>query len=182
MAIAVQKVAAKEFGVPLGKHLSSSNLATIRHNALDMTTDQIVQNYGKAISAHLRSQYDLTQAMFKKAGVNEVVVFRGQGLPRPAGMISDVFKADSITLQPISSFSAYIKTARSFAVGDDEFRSITAMVVPADRVLGTATTGYGCITEAELVVIGGENMVSFTVASTNREEIMKIFQGLGVII
>jgi len=56
-------------------------------------------------------------------------------------------------LQPLSSFSLDPDQALYFT-SSEEYRVLIACDVPVGRILSTARTGYGCLEEAECVVIG----------------------------
>jgi hypothetical protein len=55
--------------------------------------------------------------------------------------------------RPLSSWAYESLAAESFA-GDNGV--LMRAVVPASRILSTGTTGVGCLSEAEMVVLGGE--------------------------
>jgi len=98
----------------------------------------------------LRAMYENTQEELSKAGIKDVVLFRGKepgwkdttGQPMYKGMD---FK---IVSNAASSWTAVPEIAVGF--GD----VITARV-PTKRILGTARTGFGCLRELEYVVLGG---------------------------
>lgn len=163
MALAVQKVAAKEFNVPYG-HLEEKD-ARVSADA-----DARVGLYGKGIAAMLHSQYEVTQEMFAKANIKEVVMFRGQGLPVSPGT-PETFRMEKVSLQPLSSFSVDRETSLNFSAGvlaTNEAAVMIAMKVPVERILGSSVSGFGCIGEAELVVLGGNELPAKVVAGLGR--------------
>jgi hypothetical protein len=114
-----------------------------------------------------RCMYEATQENLKKNGITHVKLYRGvkaEGLTQAAGM-ADVKRAKaasapsqkvaSITLRPLSSWAFSSGTAQSFGYGGAVFTA----TVPANRIFSTAVTGFGCLNEHEVVVLGGEDKV-----------------------
>jgi len=55
----------------------------------------------------------------------------------------------------MSSFSARLDTATDFADhADESYKAVIAARVPAERIISTANTGFGCLGESEYVVLG----------------------------
>ena len=110
---------------------------------------------GELYQAFLRAQYDATQEFFKSAGITEVSVYRGmklgdlfgENLPKwadvPPGTNQDV------PLRPLSSFSYSANQAWAFG------ETVISGTVPVERVLSCATSGFGCLSEKEVVVMSG---------------------------
>jgi SPP1 gp7 family putative phage head morphogenesis protein len=109
----------------------------------------------EAIEAVLKAMYAHTQEELQSSGIKEIVVFRGKkttqkeldalkALEVPAKSGADV----PVTGNALESWSAKEITAKNF--GD----TIFTMRIPAERVVGTCKTGFGCTFEAEFVVTG----------------------------
>lgn len=107
----------------------------------------------------LRAMYDLTQESLAKQGVDDITVWRGtggvevghrrgQGLPNAGDYVPVTGK-----LGALSSWSARRQTAFNFA-GDGR-GTIASARIPRSRILSYPGTGFGCLHEAEFVVIGG---------------------------
>lgn len=109
---------------------------------------------GKVYRAVLRAMYDVTQETLAAAGVDEVVLFRGEVTRRPQdGKVSS--SVDRIVLQPLSSFSARFQTAMSFASFERErVGRVYAVRVPRSRIIGVHGSGFGTTYEFEVVVLG----------------------------
>ena len=62
------------------------------------------------------------------------------------------------TSNPLSSWSLHRDTSAHFAGATtyQEKGLLLYMEVPAERIAATAVTGMGCITEQEIVLIGGQ--------------------------
>lgn len=136
--------------------------------------EQLLADVGPGLRAFLRAMYDETQEYFKKKGIKQVKLYRGMYWQ---GRVGDGFEdytpskaADTYPykqigigpqrakarLQPISSFSTSPKVAMNFA-GDGNGGILLRMnTLPVEKVLGTALTGFGCLGEQEMVVMGGE--------------------------
>jgi len=63
---------------------------------------------------------------------------------------------------PLCSWTAVPQVADNFArIGaEGRYGAVLTMTVPASRILATATTGMGCLPEAEVLVLGGEDEAS----------------------
>lgn len=159
-ALAVQVRAGEKFGLPLGQHLEravAGNRAAIDRN---------LDRFGDLYDTFLDAQYGYTQEVLKAAGVTELVLFRGQGVPgidtggKPFGYMGNV------NLQPLSSFSVDPATSTFFKGGggdSGDSQTMVAMRVPIDRILSTPITGYGCYHEGEFVVLGGADLPAHVV-------------------
>jgi hypothetical protein len=129
--------------------------------ALQDKTEEMREKYSGIIHAYLEATYENTQEFFKKAGIKELVLYRGMKLE--GGKIEEKWTSQDgaeTALQPLSSFSTSFDTAHYFA---DSSRNnskkncmMIAVRVPIERVFSTALTGAGCLTEAECVVLGGK--------------------------
>jgi len=113
---------------------------------------------GKMISAEemkmnrrlLRAMYEETQEHLRSLGVPAdgfVTLYRGVKLSGkwPKGE-KVVYEGNAL-----ESWSLISSTAASFG---DRRQFLTANI-PASRIVSTATTGFGCLTESEVVVLGG---------------------------
>ena len=55
----------------------------------------------------------------------------------------------------MSSFSLDFEIASEFAGSNAQGGALVGAVIPANRILSTPLTGFGCAREAEMVTIGG---------------------------
>lgn len=115
-----------------------------------------------------RAQYEFTQETLKDAGIDSLVVFRGtrnlsgnvpvswsaSEVPARRTMESGI----KVRTSPLSSWSVYESDAQQFAIGSPG-GVISRMVVPRERIFSTPLTGFGCLDENEIVVLGGEYTV-----------------------
>lgn len=163
VAVGVQKAIAKELSgdVPglseagvdhLGQY---ETLFSGNRNPAELSRmrgiEETVAN-SSAIREVIRAKYNATQDYFEQQGIKELTLHRGF-IDTKGVKDSD---SEELSLQPASSFSMNRKTAEMFA--DDMSSRISGLVtvkVPVSRVLCTASTGMGCITEQEVVVLGG---------------------------
>ena len=100
----------------------------------------------------IRAMYDLTQAHFKKLGIKEVVLFRGVST-KVETKYEDLEFGDVVQWKGNSaeSWSVTYSTAKSFAGYSG---IIISARVPVSRILSTARTGFGCLDEEEMVILG----------------------------
>jgi len=105
-----------------------------------------------AVRAVVRAQYEATQQYFKEQGIKELTLHRGFHAPN----LKESDDAE-ILMQPASSFSLNRRTAEMFA-NDMEyaFSGLATVTVPVSRVFSTPATGFGCLPEQEVVVLGGK--------------------------
>ncbi len=162
VAVGVQKAIAKELAYEfpelakadvghLGKYDASPLLGPAEVSRMK-GVEEIVAN-SSAVREVIRAKYNATQDYFEQQGIKELTLHRGFISQQGAVKSSD---SEDISLQPASSFSMNRKTAEMFA--DDMSSDIGGLVtvkVPVSRVLCTASTGMGCVTEQEIVVLGG---------------------------
>jgi hypothetical protein len=144
-AIAVQYTVEKELGLdktysrPLG-----AKEADKVHNFL--------LKHEPVLSSFVRATYANTQETLRKAGITHMEVCRG---------FNDDYHSRGevdVALQPLSSFTTDHRTAMSFSARDaDSFSNprIAYGRVPRERIFSTAFTGPGCLTESEVIVLGG---------------------------
>lgn len=111
-----------------------------------------------ALKDFIKAQYSNTQEYFKAAGVKELYLVRGMKV----GSSSATAHLIGLKLQPASSFSANLGTARSFA-GQ---HTLYLVKVPVSQVLGTYRTGYGCTNEHEVVVLADKNTTAVKVGKS----------------
>jgi len=124
--------------------------------------------------------YSDTQVALKNSGVEELLLYRGMSFmtekDTPAEIKSAMNKSPNwndaasggrmgwhtksgIRQNPISSWSTDYKTAISFAgqgITDAEASVMSTATVPRERIFCTSLTGFGCLTESELLVVGGD--------------------------
>lgn len=126
-------------------------------------------------SKFVAAMYSATQETLKEQGVTTVTAFRGVGFVDPnAGAYAPVDTATEqaraaydaaagdengaeLDQNPISSWSVESAAAFSFATSQNDAADgyILSADIPAERILSIATTGIGCLSEAELTVVGG---------------------------
>jgi len=98
----------------------------------------------------LRAMYDETQERLRSLGVPAdgfVTLYRGVRIP------GEWYRDDVAAYEgnAIESWSTSIQVAVSFA-GNQQ---VLDAAIPANRIISTATTGFGCLVENEVVVLGG---------------------------
>jgi hypothetical protein len=157
---ALQKAAKDEFGL----HDALGGSTNVMDNRGVLREDADYAKNGEMYRAVLRSQYDETQDFFRKAGVSEIPVWRGvRWSPVYAGKdVPNWAKEDgtaTIPMKPMSSFSYQPNIAVGFANDSPSQNgmnnALISATVPVSSVLSCARTGFGCLGEKEIVVLGG---------------------------
>ena len=101
----------------------------------------------------VRAMYNATQERLKKEGISEVTLYRGTksyvsaSTGKEAGTRGTIVQ---VSHNAASSWSATYEPATRFG-------NVASMRVPVSRVLSSARTGFGCLNEAEFVVLGSTN-------------------------
>jgi hypothetical protein len=113
---------------------------------------EIYAAHGAVYRDFVRAQYDGTQEWFKERDVVSVELWRGVKASSTEGPGLAPLTGKART-RPLSSWAYESLAAESFA-GDNGV--LMRAVVPASRILSQGTTGVGCLSEAEMVVLGGE--------------------------
>jgi len=120
--------------------------------------------------AGLAAMYENTQTMLREAGIKEVTLYRGVEngvIPYIVDETSDsgytLPSRATTTANPVSSWSLSEDTARMFAniesgsvMHYEGGGAVLVATFPADRIFSTPKTGLGCLSEAEVVVLGGQ--------------------------
>lgn len=142
----------------------------------------------------LREMHRETQRQLKAAGITDkITVFRGTKFSDTKDISSNMkslIKAnrgqqtpfvleERIALQPMSSFSTDLSTALDFA-NDAQVEVVTVANIPVERILATPTSGFGCLHESELVILGGEEQAwsAFTYEAYARNYIFEWIKAL----
>jgi hypothetical protein len=106
--------------------------------------------------AILRSMYNETQAELKSRGIKEVRLYRGVDLTRADADGLSKGVGVLIGTNALESWSVDAEVASAFAqVGPGRVGIVFEAVVPIERILSTPATGFGCLKEGEVIVLGG---------------------------
>lgn len=109
----------------------------------------------------LRAMYNKTQQELQEAGVEEVVLYRGVRYLAEAPIKQ--YEIETIRENAVESWSLSHNVAVQFAenpqgMGEGkvlkEYGMVIQAVVPRERILSTAKTGFGCLSEYEFTVLG----------------------------
>lgn len=137
-AVAMQIAVREEFGLA-NADMSHFSASTVRE------AQGVYQNSGQAYREFVRAMHDNTQEYFTHHGVTHLTLVRGARYSTP--------QHDGwgyVKLQPASSFSTDVKTSMDFG------NTMHVVRIPVNQLLGSARTGFGCLSEHEFVVLGGE--------------------------
>lgn len=114
----------------------------------------------------LRAMYNKTQMELAQRGITEVRLYRGFQSSESVGKGKIRLETNAI-----SSWSLSEEVAMNFA---SSYRGVAkgyviSVVVPAQRILSVPTTGFGCLREGEITLLGGRNDFG-TVIETYEQE------------
>jgi hypothetical protein len=140
-----------------------------------------------AVKAYVDQVYSNTQSYLADRGITEIAAYRGvyfdvssgKDYPEPSFDFSkdplyenSTQDYQSVDLNPVSSFSLTSGTAVNFAHPDQAPTNsyVISATVPAERVFSIPPTGPGCLSEDELLVVGGSGVVVGVVSITNDVE------------
>ncbi len=167
-ALLVQEAARQEFGLTNAR---AKDLKAMADQMLDGWSPGQYAYYRTTLEspafagyrAFVRAQYDETQEFLERAGIDEVLVYRGGGIPKgivPPEGGDEAWGAGYVNVRqnPLTSWSTSATVASDFQVDGslNQDPAIFATVVPRERILSTPATGNGCLREAEVVILGGE--------------------------
>jgi hypothetical protein len=134
--------------------------------------DELIKNNSKTMKAFIESQYEATQEKLRDLGISYVKVYRGMKFDEmfeddKYKLATSLANSDSneveVALRPLSSFSSSENTADGFSEGGyleydgEEIKAPSILidsVIPASQIFSSAMTGFGCLFETELVVLG----------------------------
>ena len=181
-SLAIQQDAAKEFGTKISEFTQGQINArdtlkekTIQKLVADGETPEMATKLvGAAVSFHplmesdrqralLRAMYNETQAELKARGIKEVRLSRGIGFPIEQTKYWEGQKGKSVSIETntLESWSVSRMVAGMFAGAGAGGKSkgdigvVLEAVVPAERILSMPATGFGCLTEGEVIILGG---------------------------
>lgn len=136
----LQRTAAQLFGSEMSDWQKELKVGDLRSDNIRGGTPAILQ-----------ATYDRTQAELAAAKIDRVTLYRGTFAggdkiePGPVKVKGN--SLESWTLDP--------EVAASFSYIGGERGSILAMSVPRELIVSTPVTGFGCLKEAEFVILGG---------------------------
>jgi hypothetical protein len=153
-AIGIQYAIREEFNVKgaYTRHLTpKTTYGTVAKAEFKALANKVGND--KAVRAVVRAHYENTQARLKAEGISEITLVRGYSSSAKINVSGD----QVVSLQPASSFSMDKSIAAGFSNngGASKARHLV-LRVPANRVLSTSVSGFGCLGEQEIVVLGGK--------------------------
>lgn len=145
-SLLVQKISSSLFGAELSKW---------QVEKLNSNSDDVSQFTLDEIEKMMQAMKAQTETALKADGVEYLTLYRGTGVPKV--IFDKLTEGNQVTWEggnAIESWSANPSTAYNFARYHD-YAVVMKAVFPADRIVGSAKTGFGCMNESEYVVIGG---------------------------
>jgi hypothetical protein len=154
MSHAIQEIASDILGVDSPAEWDEGKTQDEKDTLFNSILD-IRENYGEALKAFVKAQYRITQEWFEERGIKELVVYRGVTNP-----IGEDKKSGTVRLRPLSSWSQRLDTALKFTGGTPNRNgTVFKSVVDVKDIFSTPFTGFGCLEEEEIVVLGGKKQV-----------------------
>ena len=148
LSLAIQDIAKETFEMGMAAEWTKSRSAET-----EVRTKELKKKYKAIMAAFLNAQYEATQRYFRDRGITEVEVYRGmygvEASKKPPVGGGDV----EVQLRPLSSWSTSQDIADEFAEGKDAV--LYKAVLPIETILALPFTGVGCLSEQELVILGG---------------------------
>lgn len=168
-SLAMQEIAGKEFDMNGHHGWAGSSDQTNRD------VESYLKDNRETLSAFLHAQYDATQEFLQKRNIETLTVYRGmRNIP-----MDEVEKLDgsevSADFRPLTSWSLEPETASGFAGAENGV--MMREVVDAKSVFSLPETGFGCLNEHEVVMLGGTRTVEAIGTTKYRENIKYIQDG-----
>jgi len=148
-ALALQIAAREEFGLEakaFGAGFTNAEAAAAEMAKAEVLLAQ--SGVRSSLRMFLRAQYDETQALLKQEGISSFTVYRGMKTRQGTLFGDPGLKAVDVTDNPLASWSPRWGVAKRFEGG-----AMLQAEVPAELVLSTPLTGFGCANEFELVIM-----------------------------
>ena len=153
MSHALQDIAKDVLGVEDSAEWNDGTTGEAKKDFKDAVSE-IKKQYGEALTALVKAQYRLTQEWLEERGIEKLVVYRGIKEPRSVDN-----KKGLVQLRPLSSWSQNQREALKFTGGTpNPTGGMLRTVIDAKDVFSTPFTGFGCLEEDEIVVIGGKKL------------------------
>ena len=113
----------------------------------------------------IRAMYDKTQEELKAAGIESMVLYRGLQSATSAETTLETKRHSlreeaRLDQSALASWSVSPSVAQDFTYGKGSRGIVIAAVFPRERILSTAQTGFGCLFEGEVVVIGNGKILN----------------------
>ena len=161
--VAMQMAIRDEFGLS-----GSDPFAAFSKTPYGGVTREKVENLYKVAAGHYRTfarhMYEHTQEELAAEGVTEVALYRGMTLTRDSApwapwensMNGGPRGVARAKLQPANSWSTRKTTSQGFG------NTALTATIPANRILGSCRTGFGCTNEYEYVVLDTDGEYRFS--------------------
>lgn len=138
------------------EYLTQNHFSSYHRNLLEKSEPLMGSAQQRQI---LRAMYDETQSQLRAAGLKPgsfVTLYRGVMLSDNIVGKMKMGEAVSVFGNAIESWSLSKSSALRFAKGSEIGQGgvVFKMAVPIEMILSTCTTGFGCLTEGEVTVLG----------------------------
>ncbi|HUV11473.1 MAG TPA: hypothetical protein VMX12_10885, partial [Acidimicrobiia bacterium] len=157
---ALQRAARDVFGIQGDPHVPFDPPGRTIGNFMRQV-DDIYALDGPSMRSFVRAQYAETQAQLRGAGVTEMTLVRGT--VAESSKVSDAPTGPiPVEMNPMSSWSTDPSIAHFFAspMERGEVGTVWVAKVPAARIVSLPSSGAGCASEYEVIVMGGDGTAS----------------------
>ena len=162
-SLSLQRDAAEELGIPLSK-FTRERIDEVMSGGIP-SNEMYPLHSSDQQKQIIRAMYEHTQETLANSGFapsDTITLYRGVKVPNnlPVGKAFKnervgIIKDMSVQGNSLESWSVSRQTAEGFAYAREGTQGLVlAMKVPIKRIVGTARTGFGCLTEGEFVIIG----------------------------
>jgi len=163
-ALSMQEAVSDTFGVPLSKWQEGS-IAEIGGHTRGHISREAEERFINAMYANTQDELDKAGYGFgSKITLYRGIMIEGGGDTRRTGDVSNYMG------NAMESWSISQSIADLFAISDPKMGVkgvVVSMEVPIENILGTAATGFGCLTEGEFVILGSMGDSQVTVVSAS---------------
>lgn len=146
-SLVMQKDAAKELGVKLSAWQRSRIKST---PSIGITTSESERR------AYIRAVYDRTQEYLREQGFkpgDKVTLYRGYSTSKS----DDSMAGDTVGYYGNALESWTVSRLTAYSYGNKAYYGrVVAAEVPVERIVSTPMTGFGCLGESEIIIMGSD--------------------------
>ena len=158
LSIALQLIIKEEFDPQ-----NRSKIDHFSHETVESVTP-LINAYKPILKKFIHTQYNQTQELLTKTEGDSIILYRGM-----TTQINPLTSSSEIFLQPASSFSRSYITANDFSLNSG---TILISEIPKKNIFSTWVTGFGCLLEEEMVVLGNQPYKTFILDRLLRQKVM----------
>ena len=189
VALAVQHEIRKMFGLDEAVGWSTAPLRALpitekeglAPHAFD-GAPELTEAQAAMIRPILQKIYDSTQLYYKAKGITHIPAYRGFTQSSTPLLPGELESMDT-TMRPLSSWATSIGIASSFSdkfTQEETTPTLIKAFVPVEDVFSNALTGFGCLSEDEVVLLGKPMKVMAVRMDNAEQEVLKMMQDINI--